>query len=379
MKRSFIAIAFCAAALCSCTKGEKYCIDGTWSGSDGSVVYLWPDVKDAEAPIDSAVVSNGVFSFNGTVDSMTPAKLVAGNQHEYFLLYGYDEPLKISIESEQKPSNRNADSLVTVNHIYFDNLNNDQKVFRSGKELQANWSLISLIKMLAVSKFNKGEMDIPEDSLEVLVRAFDKGIEDKINSYLDSSKNSSASVFFIKDHILRNFTFTMADSAYSVLSDEVKASKEGKTLREALDKAGQCVIGGTPDDFTLKTPDGEDFNLYSLRGKYVILDFWASWCAPCRAEMPNVKSIYADYHDKGLEILGVSLDDDADKWKGAIEKLELPWHHVSAIAGWDCPVAKRFNVTGIPRMFILDPDGKIIDMDLRGDALRERIAGIFAE
>ena len=379
MTKSFFAIALCAAALCGCTKGEKYQIDGTWNDADGSVVYLFPDEKDAETPLDSAVVSNGAFCFKGTVDAMTPAKLVAGSQHEYVLLYDYEEPLRMSIESEVKPSNRNADSLVTINHINFDNLSFDQKVFRDGKEQETSWSLVSLIKMIALSKYASGEMDIPEDSLEVLIQTFDKGNIDGVNNYLDSAKTSRASVFFIKDHVLRNFPFAMADSSYSVLSDDVKASKEGQQLRSDLDKAGQCVIGGIPDDFTLKTPSGEDFNLYALRGKYVILDFWASWCGPCRAEMPNVKSIYADYHDRGLEILGVSLDDDAAKWTGAIENLDLPWHHVSALVGWDCPVAKQFNVTGIPRMFILDPDGKIIDMDLRGEALRTRISGLFAE
>lgn len=117
--------------------------------------------------------------------------------------------------------------------------------------------------------------------------------------------------------------------------------------------------------------------LSSLRGKYVLLDFWASWCGPCLGEMPNVKHLYAKYHKKGLEIYGVSLDDKADKWKAAIAKHELKWNHVSSLKGWNCPVAKEYNVTGIPRMYIIDPSGRIIAQDLRGEDLANKMAELF--
>jgi thioredoxin family protein len=119
-------------------------------------------------------------------------------------------------------------------------------------------------------------------------------------------------------------------------------------------------------------------SLYDLRGRVVLLDFWASWCGPCMAEMPNVKEIYKKYHDQGLEILGVSLDSKKEPWVNAIEKNELNWHHVSTLNKFDCPIAQRFRVTGIPRMYIIDKDGKIIAQDLRGEALSKKMDELFA-
>ena len=371
-------MAFCAALLASCAKG--YEIKGTWEGADGQTVYLYEGTSNDDLTVlDSTVVSKGTFAFSGKVESMTPARLYAGEQYDSFLLYDYEEPLKVTVKSETKPSRKNADSLVVFNRVTLEDMPFDQKIYKDGKENSTNYSLVSLIKMIAVSKYVSGEMTMPEDSMQYAMSEFDRQNLESLNAYLDTAKTSRAATFLIGDHVLRNWSYEKADSAYNILSDEVKASVEGKNLRASLDNASQCVIGGTPDDFTLQTPEGTDFNLYSLRGHYVIVDFWASWCGPCRAEMPNVKAIYADYHDKGLEIIGVSLDEDAGKWTSSIEALDLPWHHVSALKGWDCPVARKFNVTAIPRMFILDPDGKIIDMDLRGEDLRNRIAGLYAE
>ena len=108
-----------------------------------------------------------------------------------------------------------------------------------------------------------------------------------------------------------------------------------------------------------------------------MLDFWASWCGPCLREVPNVKAIYEKYHDKGFEIFGVSLDETAGPWKAAIKKNDMNWHHVSSLKGWECPVAKQYNVTGIPRMYIIDPEGKIIAQDLRGEELANFVAGLY--
>lgn len=109
----------------------------------------------------------------------------------------------------------------------------------------------------------------------------------------------------------------------------------------------------------------------------MLLDFWASWCGPCLAEVPNVKAVYEQYKDKGFEIYGVSLDDKKDAWVNAIEKHDLPWIHVSSLKGWECPVAKIYNVTGIPKMYLLDKEGRIVAMDLRGEALKEKVASFF--
>jgi thiol-disulfide isomerase/thioredoxin len=119
--------------------------------------------------------------------------------------------------------------------------------------------------------------------------------------------------------------------------------------------------------------------LSSLRGKYVLLDFWASWCGPCLREVPNVKAIYEDYKDRGFEVYGVSLDDEEqrDAWLAKIAEYGMDWVHVSSLKGWECPAARSYNVTGIPKMYLIDREGRIIAMDLRGNELREKVASLF--
>jgi thiol-disulfide isomerase/thioredoxin len=114
-------------------------------------------------------------------------------------------------------------------------------------------------------------------------------------------------------------------------------------------------------------------------GKITIVDFWASWCAPCRQENPNVVALYKEFHSKGLNIIGVSLDKDAAKWKEAIAKDKLTWTQVSNLKFWDDPIAAQYNVEAIPATFILDASGKVIAKDLRGQELKSKIAALLAK
>jgi len=138
-------------------------------------------------------------------------------------------------------------------------------------------------------------------------------------------------------------------------------------------------IGDEAPDFTAATPEGGTKSLKSLRGKVLLVDFWASWCGPCRRENPNVVAVYNKYKDKGFDVLGVSLDQDATRWKGAIEQDKLSWHHVSDLGGWGSAPAKLYKVTGIPQTLLLDKNGVIIAKNLRGPALEEKLKEIFGE
>ncbi|KQS25476.1 TlpA disulfide reductase family protein [Dyadobacter sp. Leaf189] len=132
-------------------------------------------------------------------------------------------------------------------------------------------------------------------------------------------------------------------------------------------------VGQEAPDFTLNSPEGKPVSLSSLRGKYVLIDFWASWCGPCRMENPNVVRMYDKFKDKGFDIYGVSLDDNEKAWKTAISKDNLKWQHGSELKKWNSGVAQTYGVNAIPATFLIDKDGKIIAKNLRGPALESKL------
>jgi thiol-disulfide isomerase/thioredoxin len=148
-------------------------------------------------------------------------------------------------------------------------------------------------------------------------------------------------------------------------------------IQQLLNQSATFSPGGEAPGFTMNTPDGNPLSLQSLRGKVVLIDFWASWCGPCRRENPHVVAAYQQYHGKGFDVLGVSLDKTKDRWLAAIEKDGLIWHHVSDLKGWQNAAAQLYGVRSIPHTVLLDREGKIIARGLRGAALTAKLDELF--
>ncbi len=155
------------------------------------------------------------------------------------------------------------------------------------------------------------------------------------------------------------------------------APEAAKRIATQVASMANLGVGGEAPEFTQETPAGEALSLSDLRGKVVLLDFWASWCGPCRRENPNVVRVYNKYKDQGFEILGISLDQNRDRWLQAIEADGLEWRHVSDLNGWQNAVAQQYKVRSIPQTYLLDEEGNIIAKNLRGQALENKLAELF--
>jgi peroxiredoxin len=171
-----------------------------------------------------------------------------------------------------------------------------------------------------------------------------------------------------------------AKKAFAQFSPVLKNTPMGKSIAILLAAIEKTKIGNLAPDFEQSTPDGKKIKLSHFRSKYVLLDFWASWCGPCRGENPNVVAAYNQYKDKGFTVLGVSLDQPGQKeaWLKAIQKDQLTWQQVSDLKGWNNTAAQKYGVRSIPANFLIDPAGKIVARDLRGKELLDKLAEIFA-
>lgn len=198
--------------------------------------------------------------------------------------------------------------------------------------------------------------------------------------FVESHKNSLLAIIVMNEMIVRKEL--PAAEAKKIIADvppELKETFYFKELRKTIDAHSAVDVGQIAPNFSAPTPEGKDLALNDILGKVTLIDFWASWCKPCRIENPNVVKVYNQYKDKGFEIISVSLDRPGQKnrWLKAIEDDQMDWHHISNLNFWNDPIAKEYGVRSIPATFLLDEEGRIVAKNLRGDALGRKVGELL--
>jgi peroxiredoxin len=341
---------------------STYTITGKISGLDTGLVYLFNRETGSEK-IDSSIVKNGNFIFTGKADSPQFCLLgIPNDGHKEYRLGFFIENGHINITGKKDSV---GDAVVTGSATQ-----DEYKSFLASKKpLNDEESGLDKLYDSAEKKGNK----IMLDSLQKIYKQFGVKEQDLIKKYAKDHPGSYISAFEVYQQFSYNPDATELDSVYNSFAISIQNSYFGKKIKSVLDIAKKTAVGNAAPEFAQNDASGKSISLASFKGKCVLVDFWASWCGPCRAENPSVVKAYSKYHAKGFDILGVSLDEKKDKWEEAIKKDKLNWSQVSDLQGWKNSVAVQYGIQGIPMNFLIDKDGKIIAKGLRGDDLDKKL------
>lgn len=365
--RNILGVIFIAFAVFACQSAkDEYTIKGTIAGVEKGKVYLIKVVEGMPQTVDSTEVAAGKFTFKGKME--TPdLRVLRLNDRDYFAQFFLDNS-KINVAA-QKDSLAKTKITGSPTQDIFQNFINEME--RVGKEVNA-----------LQDKYRKamqtGNTEVA-DNAKIDYQALMDNNMVYTKNFVKQHPNSVVAAYITLAQLAPQIDASELDSIVSKFAPELDKSEYVKQLKELVEKNKNTAIGALAPDFTLNTPDGKPFQLSSLKGKVVLLDFWASWCGPCRQENPNVVKLYQQYHSKGLEIVGVSLDKTKEDWEQAIKDDKLDWTHVSELQYWNSEVAKLYSVNAIPQSFLLDKDGKIIAKgeEIRGEGLAKKLAELF--
>ncbi len=361
----------------ACAKKENYSIKGTATGvSDGTKIYLAElGQNNQRIALDTAVVTAEAFVFSKPREKGKGIQILTTSLDRQHLLLVKDQaPLTITLYKDSIPS-----SLVTgskANELFNTYTTNSRQLNKKKAELK--------------QKLNQAQIEtdgIMVTEYNAQINALDEQYVQSKKQIVTENTGDMVAIMALSDLInAQVLDIEETEGYYNNFSSDVKESPLGGSIKNYIaDRKSQraaskiATVGNKAPEFSALTPDGKELALSQTLGKYTIVDFWASWCKPCRMENPNVVRVYNKYHDKGLNIISVSLDQPGQKqrWINAIKKDQMDWYHVSNLQFWNDPIPRSYGVRAIPATFLLDETGTIVAKNLRGKELEDKIAELL--
>jgi len=364
--RRFVIVAIIGLLL-SCSKKDGYVIQGDIEGLSAPIdIYMLEAVGGKYVAMDSARSEDGHFEFRGTFTYPKFIYLRLGKDQKVINFYA--ENAEINIKSD---INDLSETVVRGSDIN-DQLTDYTEMLQPYDDEYNN--LVQQYRQ-AQSEGNTAAKDRVLQDIDAL----DARQTEKIYEFLGKDVSDFLKLFIIENYLSYKLDSPGLDSLLSAIDPAARLTPGYERLAERLTVLRRVAVGQPALHFALEDPSGDPVPLSNFEGKYLLIDFWASWCQPCREENPKVVKLYEEFNDRGFEILGVSLDQSRERWLSAIEQDGLTWAHVSDLQGWQSAAGRLYGVNAIPHTVLINPEGMIIAKNLKTEELRERLNELLAK